>query len=37
MSVIKLSEEEKEGGLLSVVIVFKVHMLELSIINIIVK
>ena len=37
MSVIKLSEEEKEGELLSVVIVFKVHMLELSIINIIVK
>ena len=35
MSVIKLSEEEKEGGLLSVVIIFKVPMLELSIINII--
>ena len=37
MSVIRFSEEEKEGELLSVVIVFKVHMLELSIINIIVK
>ena len=33
MSVTKLSEEEKEGELLSVVMVFKVHMLELSIIN----
>ena len=33
----RFSEEEKEGELLSVVIVFKVHMLELSIINIIVK
>ena len=34
MSVTKLSEEEKEGELLSVVIIFKVHMLELFIINI---
>ena len=33
--VIKLSEEEKESELLSVVIIFKVPMLELSIINII--
>ena len=34
MSVTKLGEEEKEGELLSVVIIFKVHMLELFIINI---
>ena len=30
MSVTRFSEEEKEGELLSVVIIFKVHMLELS-------
>ena len=36
MSVTRFSEEEKEGELLYVAIVFKVHMLELSI-NIIVK
>ena len=35
MSITRVSEEEKEGELLSVVIVFKVHMLELSIINIV--
>ena len=34
MSVTRFSEEEKEGELLSVAIVFKVHMLELSVINI---
>ena len=34
VSVTKLSEEGKEGELLSVVIVFKVHMLELSILNV---
>ena len=33
MSITRVSEEEKEGELLSVVMVFKVHMLELSIIN----
>ena len=34
VSVTRFSEEGKEGELLSVVIIFKVHMLELSIINI---
>ena len=33
MSVTRFSEEGKEGELLCVVIVFKVHMLALSIIN----
>ena len=34
MSITRVSEEEKEDELLSVVMVFKVHMLELPIINI---
>ena len=34
MFVTRFSEEEREGELLSMVIIFKVHMLELSIINI---
>ena len=34
MFVTRFSEEEREGELLSMVIIFKVHMLELSILNV---